>query len=253
MGKIDVYQQKLRALAHWDTFLLQESGLPGPRGNLELAQVVAAEGDRLLFERYLSYNAEQAPTNTPQEFLAFCGVLGLGRLCAGGERELLETLRAYAADPRWRIREAVAMGLQYLGEVDMDALLVEMERWSQGTFLEQRAAAAALCHPQLLQQEDQVKRVLQLLDSITASLQSVQELGSGERKSDEFRALRKGLAYCWSVSVSALPDHGKEKMERWFASEDRDVRWIMKQNLNKKRLERMDADWVADWKSKLAE
>jgi hypothetical protein len=29
------------------------------------------------------------------------------------------------------------------------------------------------------------------------------------------------------------------------------VRWIMKQNLRKRRLERMDAGWVAHWKSRL--
>jgi len=32
----------------------------------------------------------------------------------------------------------------------MDGLLAEMVDWSQGPFLEQRAAAAALCEPALL-------------------------------------------------------------------------------------------------------
>jgi hypothetical protein len=34
-------------------------------------------------------------------------------------------------------------------------------------------------------------------------------------------------------------------MEKWIGSDDKDVRWIMKQNLKKKRLIRMDEDWVA--------
>jgi hypothetical protein len=34
-------------------------------------------------------------------------------------------------------------------------------------------------------------------------------------------------------------------MERWLASDDRDVRWIMRENLRKRRLARMDAAWVA--------
>ncbi len=246
MNKTDLYRQTLLTLADWDAYLLRESGLPGPRGNLELARAVAEEGNRQLFERYLAYDAEVAPTNNPHEFLAFCGVLGLGRLCAEGERQFLTTLRGISSDPRWRIREAVAMALQRLGEADMEALLAEMEQWSMGNFLEQRAAAAALCEPSLLWQPDQTERVLRLLDGITASVQR-----ATDRRSEQFRALRKGLGYCWSVAVCALPATGKPMLERWFASDDPDVRWIMVQNLKKKRLERMDATWVATWQSRL--
>jgi hypothetical protein len=246
MKKADVYRQTLGSLSDWDAYLLQESRLPGPRANLELAHVVAEQGDRALFERYLAFDADRAPTNTPQEFLAFCGVLGLGRLCAEGERELLPVLRQSASDPRWRIREAVAMALQRLAKDDMDLVLREMEIWSQGNLLEKRAAVAGLCHPDLLQEEGQTERVLQILDTISAAVLDVED-----RKSDEFRALRKGLGYCWSVAVSALPELGKTLMEHWFACSDPDIRWIMKQNLRKKRLERSDAVWVATWQRQL--
>jgi hypothetical protein len=152
---------------------------------------------------------------------------------------MLNTLRPYASDPRWRIREGVAMALQRLGRVDMDSLLQEMETWSEGNLLERRAAAAALCEPSLLRKEKHIERVLQILDEITASVQRLED-----RKSDEFKALRKGMGYCWSVAVAASPDTGKKAMERWFSSDDKDVLWIMKQNLKKKRLARMDAKWV---------
>lgn len=38
MGKVEFYQEQLQGLdqADWDGFLLAESGLPGPRGNIEL-------------------------------------------------------------------------------------------------------------------------------------------------------------------------------------------------------------------------
>ena len=84
MSKTEDYRKKLRELESWDEYLLQESGLPGPRGNLELAQVVADEGDAALFERYLAYTPTRRPVNSPYEFLAFCGVVGLGRLLAAG-------------------------------------------------------------------------------------------------------------------------------------------------------------------------
>ena len=246
MGKAEAYREVLRGLAEWDEYLLQECGLPGPRGNIELARAVAEEGDGARFARYLAFDAGQAPTNSPQEFLAFCGVLGQGKLLAGGDREALESLRRSATDPRWRVREAVAMALQRWGLVDMDALLDEMMGWGRGSLLERRAAAAAVCEPGLLGEAAHVGQVLDLLDGITTSL-----LGEQDRRSDDFQALRKGMGYCWSVAVCALPEAGKGRMEPWFSSEDRDVRWIMKQNLRKRRLERMDAGWVAHWKSRM--
>ncbi len=246
MTKRDEYRRKLRELADWDAFLLESSGLPGPRGNLELAAAVADEGEPALFSRYRAYTPEKAPTNSPYEFLAFCGVLGLGRLLAEGRLELLDTLRPFASDPRWRVREAVAMALQRLGEENMSKLLDEMARWSRGAPFEQRAAAAALCEPALLGDLEHVRTVLDILDDITASIAQVQD-----RRSEGFVALRKGMGYCWSVAVAALPEEGKPRMERWFDSKDRDVHWIMKQNLKKARLARMDPGWVVERAARL--
>lgn len=41
-------------------------------------------------------------------------------------------------------------------------------------------------------------------------------------------------------------------LQRWFGVVDPDVRWAMKENLKKKRLVRVDADWVAMWLAALA-
>jgi hypothetical protein len=246
MSKIDEYRQQLRQLDDWESFLLEHSGLPGPRGNLELAQAAADVGSRDQFEAFLAYTAERAPTNDPHEFLAFCGVVGLGRLVAEGDRRWLPVIRRHASDPRWRLREGVAMALQRWGRADMAALLEEMKIWSLGTFLEQRAAAAALCEPDLLSEEGAVRQVLAVLDGITASMVEAQD-----RKGENFKALRKGMAYCWSVAAAALPGEGKAAMQRWFGSDDPDLRWVMKENLKKKRLERMDAEWVAEARKQL--
>ena len=243
MKKIDNYRQTLRTLEDWDSFLLKESGLPGPRGNIELAQAVADEGSEALFQRFLSYDAVKAPTNSPSEFLAFCGVVGLGRILAEGKAEVMGTLRHYATDPRWRVREGVAMALQRFGERNMDSLLQEMEHWGRGNPLEQRAAGAALCEPKLLVKAEQIKRVLQILDEITTSLTRVED-----RKDEAFRVLKKGLGYCWSVAVVALPGEGQKMMEKWFASDDKDIIWIMQENLKKNRLVRMDVAWVNKWR-----
>jgi hypothetical protein len=242
MSKIDRYRQVLRSLDDWDAFLMDESGLPGPRANLELVQAVADEGDLDLFQRYLTYDPIQAPTNSPQVFLAVCGAVGLGKILAEGEYELFEPLRQLASDPRWRMREAVCMALQRLGEVDMDALIGEMLRWSGGNPLEQRAAAAALCEPKLLVRERHAGAVLEILDEITESFPGLED-----RREEAVRVLRKGLGYCWSVAVVALPEEGKTLMEKWFASRDKDIVWIMKENLKKNRLLSMDPIWVERW------
>ncbi len=242
MSKADVYRDKLRTMESWDAYLLQESGLPGPRGNIELAQVVADEGNLEMFQRYLTYTAERAPTNSPYEFLAFCGVIGLGRLLAAGEYEHLDTLRLCASDQRWRLREGVAMALQRLGDADMDRLLAEMEEWALGAPLEQRAAAAAICEPRLLAQPRHASAALRILDHITSSLAA-----DGEHGRNDVLALRKGLGYCWSVAVVALPDEGKALMEKWMASPNKDIQWVMRENLKKARLQRMDAGWTQKW------
>jgi hypothetical protein len=243
MNKTETYRQMLRTLQDWEPYLLQESGLPGPRGNLELAQAVADEGGRDLFEHFRTFTPDVAPVNSPQEFLAFCGVLGLGKLLAQGETEILDLLRPYASDPRWRTREAVAMALQRVGKKDMGFLLSGMEIWSTGNWLEKRAAAAALAEPVLLHNEDDALKALQTLDRITASMENSLEAGS-----TNFKILQQGLGYCWSVVVVAAPQEGKRLMEKWLSCPDHVIHRMMQENLKKNRLVRMDAAWVEKWR-----
>jgi hypothetical protein len=244
--KIDEYRAALEDLDRWEPYLLEHSGLPGPRGNIELGQAAADVGTAERFDALLRWTPDRAPAGSKEEFLAFCGTIGLGKLAAGGSRDVLPRLRELASDPRWRVREAVAMALQRVGAVDMPALLREMRAWAKGNDFERRAAAAALCEPALLGREVDTVAVLSILDRIT------EDLGrSRDRSSDGFHALRKGLAYCWSVAVAAAPDRGRELMERWIASDDPDVRWVMKQNLAKKRMAKAGADWVAAMSAEL--
>jgi len=169
VAKVEEYRDKLRDLADWEPYLLDESRLPGPQANLELVEAVADLGTRRRFEQLLTWTADRGPTGSKEEFLALCGTVGLGRLVTEGEARLLPRLRSLASDPRWRIREGVAMALQ-------------------------------------------------------------------------------ALAYCWSVAVAAAPEAGRPLMDKWIGSEDRDVRWLMKQNLAKNRLAAAGRDWVERWR-----
>jgi hypothetical protein len=242
MSKTADYYQALQKLDDWIPFLKQESGLPGPRGNLELAHAVAQEGNRKQFERLISCEAKE---NTPEVFLVFCGVMGLGKL-ASNEPKLFARIRGYASDPRWRIREAVATGLQLAGDQDMQLLLKEMQKWSKGNWYEKRAAAAALAEPRLLKEPKDAKQVLQILDKITISMENIDNSGD-----TAFKVLKQGMGYCWSVAVAALPETGKPMMEKWLGNPSKDIHWIMKENLKKNRLFRMDEDWVRTCQAKL--
>jgi hypothetical protein len=247
--KIELYRLHLGALPveQWEAYLLAESGLPGPRGNLELAQAYADVASRGQSLALLTWDAERAPTNDPHEFLAFCGTVGLGALLALGEHDVLPLLGRAAADVRWRLREATAMALQRWGLADLPALLDEMERWVAGSHYEQRAVMAALCEPALLKDVSAARRTLVLLDGITTNL-----LAAPDRRDEGWKVLRQGLAYGWSVAAAALPAEGLPMMARWVGCQDRDARWIMAQNLDKKRLARLDAAWVATQKARLA-
>ncbi len=54
MSKTEDYRKALQALDDWVPFLKKNSGLPGPRGNLELANVVAEEGAEKQFNHFLT-------------------------------------------------------------------------------------------------------------------------------------------------------------------------------------------------------
>lgn len=234
MSRTEQYRAHLQQLCDWEFYLLAESHLPGPRANLELAQAVADEGDEAQFRRWLALDTTTAPANTPGEFLPLCGVVGLGRLLAEGDRSTLPALRAAAADPRWRVREGVAMALQRWGAADVDALLAEMAEWANGNRYEQRAAVAGLCEPPLLRDPATAERVLVILDGIMATVP-----GAADRRSDGYVALRKALGYGLSVAAVAAPQTGLALLARWEAVDDPDVRWIVRENWGKKRMEKI--------------
>jgi len=246
--RVEDYRRTLRDLAEWEPFLLEQSALPGPRANLELATAAAEEAEEEVLRGWAAVAPDAAPFGSTAEFLPVCGVIGLGRLLADGDRSALVDLRRLAGDPRWRVREAVAIALQRFGGADFPALLTELQRWACGSLLERRAAVAALCEPRLLSNPDRSRDVLTLLGRVTAELKD-----TDEHPSDAFRALRQTLGYAWSVAIVALPEKGKPAFERLLASGDRDVRWIVRQNLRKRRLLRLDAGWVTRLSERLPE
>ncbi len=247
MSRVNDYREVLSELNNWTPYLLKNSGLPGPRGNLELAQAFAELATAEQIDEFLSLSPIQAPENSAKVFLVVCSVTALGKLASRADRdkesraETFIRLRKHASDPRWRVREAVAIALQYVGDVDMRALLKEMQVWSKGNWYEKRAVAASLAEPRLLKDIKIAVQVLQIFDGITTAIAS-----ASDSHSDAFKVLRQSMGYCWSVAVAASPKDGKPLLEKWLATGNTDIRWIIKENLKKKRLIRMDTQWVAE-------
>jgi hypothetical protein len=199
-----------------------------------LLSIAAADSDPADIDRWAALSPAEAPENTPKVFLACVGVAGLGFIVARGDRTPLPRLRATANDSRWRVREAIAIGLQAWGDHDMPALLDEMEKWTAGTPLEGRAAMAAICEPRLLKRRDDVRRVLAILETLTAAVRD-----APESTAPDVRVLRQALGYGWSVAVAADPEIGLPAFDRWAAEANADVRWIVNENRKKSRLSRL--------------
>ena len=230
-GRVEGYRAELRVLEHWEPYLKKNSGLPGARANLELVTAVGDEADADRLWRMSASN---------DEFIALCGTAGLGRVALMEPATVMTWLKELASDPRWRVREGVAIALQRIGREDMSHLVMEMQGWStEGPYV-QRAAAAGLCEPALLKTREHAVQTLVILDEITTSLAA-----SRERKDDGFRVLRKPLGYCWSVAAAAAPENAVPYFEKWMGSSDKDVAWVMKSNLAKARMAGMRRELAA--------
>jgi hypothetical protein len=227
-ARVEGYRAELRLLQDWEPYLKKHSGLPGARANLELVEAVGEEADA---DRLWRLSASR------DEFLALCGTAGLGKVALMEPSTVMTWLQELASDPRWRVREGVAIALQRIGREDMPHLLGEMKAWSGEGHYVQRAAAAGLCEPALLKERGHAVQTLVILDQITTSLAA-----SRDRKDDGFRVLRQALGYCWSVAAAAAPENARPYFEKWMQSKDKDVAWVMTSNLGKVRMATLRGD-----------
>jgi hypothetical protein len=245
-------------------YIVSNSSLPGRRANLELAGAFGEEIERSSrWARHLRrrlwglcidmarVTAEEAPVNDPREFLPFCGAIGIGTIASVSPEltgEALESLRALANDVRWRTREAVGFALQKMLAIQPQDVLPVLDEWAaEGTWLEVRAAVAALAEPGLLTDEELALSALELHQRILARVLEAQD-----RRAEDFKTLRKALGYTLSVVVQAIPKEGFEYLAQLAESQDRDVQWVVRQNLKKNRWAKNYAHEVASIQALLA-
>jgi len=234
--------------------LVSNSNLPSPRGNLEFARAFvevievyySKSPERIwaLCIKAINISSDQAPVNDPKEFLPFCGACAIGAIGSVSPTyfdQALFHLKELAHDSRWRTREAVAMGVQKLLERKPKKTLKALEGWIENScWLTMRAVVAGVAEPLLLRNEQIARKALEFHKKIFAKI-----LITRERKSSEFRTLRKGLGYTLSVVICALPKEAFAYIYQLVDSQDMDILWIVKQNLGKNRLIKNFPDEVA--------
>ncbi|HBE78941.1 MAG TPA: hypothetical protein DDW65_14360 [Firmicutes bacterium] len=218
--------------------LLQKSELPGPRGNLTLLYSFVKNATVSEVNECLSFFHPDLE-NSPQEFVAMCGIVGYCILNQNKIKGTIGEIRRYASHKSWRIREAVAIGIQEIAEKNMTEIIDNLEKWLDGNDLEKRAVVAALCEPKLLKEKSMNRRILNLLTQITLEFEK-----SNSKLSDNQNTLRKTLGYGWSVVIVAIPDEGKATFEGIARNKNKHIQWIVKENLKKNRLRVMDEEWV---------
>jgi hypothetical protein len=241
-------------------YIAANSNLPGPRGNLELAQAwgevveayagPAAEKLWYLCVELVNISADEAPVNDPKELIPFCGAVGIGAIGSVLPEffdQSINMLKVLANDSRWRMREAVPMGLTKLMTRRSRDTLQTLAAWTVvGSLLELRAVAAGVAEPALLKNKEVASTALELHKNIFKRVLKIEA-----RKTEDFRVLKKALGYTLSVVVKASPQPGFIYMAQLVDTQDRDVQWIVKENLKKNRLVKNFPEEVATIKQRL--
>lgn len=247
MGKRDDFIIQLKPIINdkeiLKNFIIENSNLPGPRGNLELAFAFAdVYGDFNTLQEWISITEDMADVNDPKSFLAFCSAVCLGKLYTKKKNtKIISILKNSANDGRWRMREAVAFGFQIIGENDFDEMKRIFSDWiKKSNNFEKRAILVSLAHPPILN-EYNAEFCFDITDIILKQLNN--DIG--------FEVLKKGLDFTISVFAAANPKTGFRFIEKWIGK-DKVIDKIMKENLKKNRLIKKNPEMVKKLISEIA-
>lgn len=213
--------------------ILEKSNLPSPRANLELLYAFIENASEEEIESCLT--VEYKEKNTPEEFALMCGVAAKIRSEAQKHHQVHFDFKPFANHESWRVREGICFGFQKSkAHLSADQMKRNLECLKKGSPLEVRTYIATLSEPALLNGYIDSNELLDEMVQIT-----LDAFSSNDKLSDDLKVLRKALGYCYSV---ALCSEGADqcKFEKLFEyAENKQIKWIIQENLKKKRLENM--------------
>jgi len=248
VNKTESYEEVMINMSpkQWPTFLMDNAFVSGKELNIELAETFARVGTLMDFKRFVRIDHIQSDERSAEVFLIYCGILGYGvYLSKYYDQGLLDQLREQANDPRITIRQAVIKALRYIGRKDFQRLINYVDDWKAGTALEQWTCLAAVCSPELLKDQEDMLKALELLEWITATF--VESLNWNH----DYKLLQDEVARCWAKIVAENPAKGKQKMERWMKEQHPMVKTIMKNSLLKDSLQAQEKEWANEWLGKI--
>ena len=227
-------------------YLLDQSRLPGTRANLELVNslsnllvaIVPEQPEQVwMLVHYLVRDEKTVAKNTPDEFVVLCGVVAFGACGSVREEwhsEVFDTMKLFACNKSWRVREGVAIALQrMLPAAPQETIEFLIELATNGNCFQQRASIAAIAEPALLQDQVLIDAALMIQRIV---LERFHELSIVDRKREDVRVLRQALGYTISVVTAATPEKGFALMRNCVKWNDPDINWVLRENLKKKRL-----------------
>ena len=109
MTKKEALIQKLKLIMDdpkkLERFVVENSNLPGPRANLELAFALSeVYENKEVLEKWIDIDAGQAGDNDPRSFLPFCSAVCLGRLYTKTkDKKIVRVLKKLANDEQKHI------------------------------------------------------------------------------------------------------------------------------------------------------
>jgi hypothetical protein len=152
------------------------------------------------------------------------------------EDEVGKLLKA-ASNPRWRVREIVAMALQRMLKADWDRAYQVLVRWlATDDSLVIRAVVAAIAEPPILTDEVRGEAALTLQ---VEAIKWFEKLPGERRREENVQVLRKTLGYTLSVAIAAAPEPGLKYLRELSGSTDKYIQWIVRENLKKNRLAKL--------------
>jgi hypothetical protein len=231
-----------------NSFLIANSGLPGPRGNLTLSheaaeKIAALWSSDIVFAKTLLQSWETSKV----EYLRHCFAVACGAVCRDHSEtrtELVPKMRRCLYDQFWRTREGVMFGLQEMTVKEPAYVVTLLEDWCrEPDAMLLRNAVIVLSEPRLLKADPKV--IASCLSFHKRAISFYRKSSKAERKTSDFQLLKKTLGFSASVLISVDPTHFP-LLEEWATNDDADVRWIVKENLKKARIAKAFPDKVAN-------
>ncbi len=216
-------------------FLVTNSGLPGPRGNLTLA----AEASRLIAMDWATKRGFLKGLiigwlASGDEYLLFVTHSAIGHVLSGNPEEVewaVPILYEANFSPLWRAREGVTFALEALLEDRSDLALSLIDKWCKPRDpIVVRNSIVALAHPTQLRRNNAQLDALERYNGVGMEIVA-KVIDPG----DDVKMLAKSLGF--TLSVAAETDEGYlDEFENWIDGNIKAWRSIIKENLTKARI-----------------